>query len=361
MDQHPAYPHPDAMEKFIDLSIKVYDSCMDDAIRDKFDVMARSGMGTFAKGFDWVKSALADSTSGASFSDALKTEINSLGQSSALWNNLRGQVSTAVVSGLAQKIPIPVLGSLVALAAEKGFMEDYRRDLQNEALNEGFAQSRISTEGVLKSFHSPDEAAKATADMFTQYTRLMNHIRRISSTGPEPNADSITEFPFLLAWARQLASGVRVNLYAVERYVAVMQDRLNRVDKAIVEARTQLRKTIAERMCSALQGAYSIGRVKALTYVVEQFNKKGQIPGVESSHAMEEQPIVLSQYATGAPVQLAARLAALMVFNATARGFNANLKKYYAEQDNLGRPRSSSIQGGQGPLPRTGQGGIFRF
>lgn len=215
---------------------------------------------------------------------------------------------------------------------------------------------------MLKSFHSPDEAAKATADMFTQYTRLMNHIRRISSTGPEPNADSITEFPFLLSQARLLASGVRVNLYAVERYVAVMQDRVDRVDKAIVEARTQLRKTIDERMCSALRVAYIIGENKASANFIKLIKDKGQIPGVESSHAMEEQPIVLSQYATGAPVKLAARLAALMVFNATARGFNANLKKRYAEQDSLGRPRSRSIQGGQGPLPQDASSGrYFRF
>lgn len=339
-------PPPDAwVERITSGLATYYDNSADAAMREKFDAIARSGMGTFTSLKDRISSFVSAPRLNAAanhFFDASKAAVQM--KLSQLYAN-RGYFITSLGTTLAQTaleaglgaalVKVPGGKTIASYVGQKAF-EDKFAEIQRDKLNDmraslGQASDPRDTGAIYKSFVAPNEAKEAAGGAFDTYVNLGGLLATLGGAKPIQSWAEAVTFPERAFEARKLASQLNVQLVAVESYLACMRSHLTEVQKVVQQYRAQLAGTLRTGVQQTLQKAFMEGRgagVKALTAAA---NKAG---GVNRIGVMDFPPSAAHSDATGS-IQDPATLLGACIANAAAQGIYAGFNDMYYRSRNL--------------------------
>lgn len=342
-DAQTAYiPPPDAwLEKIVTGLTQYYENAADAAMREVFNTMARSGMGS-ATGFkDKVStffSAPNINSAANNYFDSCKAKVqmqlNQLYANKAYYKSFLGATAAQAalefgIGAVLTKIPGgKTIASLIGNAA----FEDTFKEIQNDKLNEslgqlGQAKDPASGSGIYKSFVSPNEAKEAAAGAFDNYVAVDGILKTVGGANPIKSWAEAVTFPERIFEARKLASKLNIQLVALESYLTCMRSHLVEVQKLAYQYREQLPTTMREGVNATLKKAYDEGRGAGLKALLASANKAG---GINKLGIFDDAfpPSAPHSTATGM-IQDPASLLAACIANALAQGLYGGYSDMY--------------------------------
>lgn len=314
-----------------------YEEAWQEGVKGLFDNMARSNMGIVTGYLDQAKDTYTNlrKTSndkfGITFKPALKQYVGVFLANKNDVASILVTVAEKALTQLANKIPIPHLGSVVSgvisFAADKG-----RAELHTRSVAEADGQLATKTGAAAgKLFTSDVEAADFISKSIDQYKLICKYIQTLPGT--ISSFDDAVAFPGAVFKVQAAASSLNVALVQVRSYLAGMQERLEKVQDVSKGYIASVRRDMPSAVDAVLQSAYSAAYQKGDTDVKQN---KYSSPG---------SPTFQKPAKTGGATQLAAYLA-----HAVAQG-------YYDSGNRgpmaMGRPRAGAMAS-PAPPPRPG-------
>lgn len=327
-----AKPDADALGKAM---VEYYEEAWQDGIKSRFDVMARANMGTVTGYLDQASDTYASLKKKSkdkftvTFTATLKKQVS-------FYLANRNDVASALVSvaetaltQLANKIPVPHLGSIVAqaisYAAGKG-----QEELHKRSVAEADTQLNAHSSGQAGPiFTSDTEAAKAIQDSIDQYKIACKYIQTMPAN--ISTFDDIVTFPSAVFKLQEALSHLRVNLDRPKWYLMGMQDRAEKIEVLSKDYRNTLRNNMPAAVEHVLQTAYYDAQRKGDADVSQ---KKYTAPGWPEFKKPDAR--------AGGATQLAAYLA-----HAVAQGYYDAGNK----GPQIGRPRAGAVASSMPPRP----------
>lgn len=251
-------PDVDALAKSL---AEYYETAWQEGIKGLFDNMARSQMGLVTGYLDQAKDTYANlkKTSndkfGVTFRATLKQYVSVYTANKSDVASVLVTVAEKGLTELANKIPIPYLGSLISsaisLAADKG--REALHDASIEEANKQLA-AKSGTE-LQKLFSNDTDAAAFITKSMDQYKLICSYIQTLPS---QVNSfDDAVTFPGAAFRVQAAASSLNVALDGVRRYVAGMQERLGQIQSVSKGYITKVRNDMSPAVESVLQSAYT--------------------------------------------------------------------------------------------------------
>ncbi|HVB40009.1 MAG TPA: hypothetical protein VNE83_03855 [Terriglobales bacterium] len=338
-DQTAYIPPPEAwLDKIITGLTQYYENAADTAMRETFDLIARSGMGSATGLKDRVSSFLSAPRINAAtnnFFDSCKAKVQmKLGElyaNKVYYKSFLGATAAqnALEFGIGTLLTKVPGGKSIASLISGALFADTFNEIQNNKLNElrtslGQAQDR-QTSGVYKSFTSPNEAKEAAARAFDAFLQVDGILKTVGGAKPIQSWAEAVTFPERIFEARKLASKLNVQLVALESYLNCMRSHLVEVQKLAHQYRTQLPITLREGVNETLKKAYAEGRGAGVKAITAATNKAG---GINKLGAMDFPPRSLHSDASALNPDPASLLATCIA-NAMAQGLYAGFADMY--------------------------------
>lgn len=309
-----------------------YETAWQEGVKGLFDNMARANMGIVSGYLDEAKDTYTNlrKTSNDKFGITFKATLK---QYVSVYLANKSDVATVLVTvaekalnQLADKIPVPHLGSLVSgvisFAADKG-----REELHTRSIAEADKQLAGKTgSGPGKFFTTDTEAAEFIQKSMDQYKLICKYVQTLPAK-ISSYEDAVT-FPGATFRVQSAASSLNVALVSVRQYLAGMQERLEKIQGVSKDYISTVRRDMPAAVDHILQAAYKGAYLNGEADIAK---KKYTAPPTPTFRKPEK---------PGGATQLAAYLA-----HAVAQG--------YYDSGNRGpqltRPRAGAIQ--PPPLP----------
>lgn len=305
-----------------------YETAWQEGVKGLFDNMARANMGIVTGYLDEAKDTYnnlkktSNDKFGITFKAALKQYVNVYLANKSDVATVLVTVAEKALNQLADKIPVPHLGSLVSgaisLAADKG-----REELHTRSIAEADKQLASKTGGgPIKFFTTDTEAAAFIQKSMEQYKLICKYVQTLPAK-ISSYEDAVT-FPGATFRVQSAASSLNVALVSVRQYLAGMQERLEKIQGVSKDYIGTVRRDMPAAVDNVLQSAY---RGAYLSGEADIAKKKYTAPPTPTFRKPDK---------PGGATQLAAYLA-----NAVAQG--------YYDSGNRGpqltRPRSGAVTG----------------
>lgn len=235
------------------------------------DDIAQQNMGTFQKAWDKLSSgpSLKDKLSGEfsrAFQASLKKEIANTALNSSLHEQVATMLKQKVAHALLDRIPIPGLGTIVGIGADKFHFDDKLGETERKILNDG-RRLLGATDNIPYSFDSASEASASASAAFDLYVKLIGDINRMTLNLKD--VDDVVAYPVTVFRIQATASALGRNLFVVEQYVAQMKKQLEEINRKSQAFKKQLPDKIALGIDNALNTAYATGTEKGKTASIE--------------------------------------------------------------------------------------------
>lgn len=327
-----AKPEADALGKAM---VEYYEEAWQEGVKGLFNNMARANMGTVTGYLDQASDTYA-SLKKKSKDKFTITFLPTLKKQVSFYLANRNDVASALVSvaetaltQLANKIPVPHLGSIVSqaisYAAGKG-----QEELHKRSVAEADEQLKAhSSEPVGPIFTSDTEAMKCIQESIDQYKVACKYIQTMPAN--ISTFDDVVTFPAAVFKLQEALSHLRVNLDRPRWYLMGMQDRAEKIETVSKDYRNTLRNNMPAAVEHVLQTAYYEAQRKGETDITQ---KKYTAPGWPEFKKPDSK--------AGGATQIAAYLA-----HAVAQG-------YYDAGNRgpqIGRPRSGAVTSSMPPRP----------
>ena len=257
-----AYPITDTQRQALGQELTTYyDEAWTEGVHALFDRMARANMGKATAYLDVAKDSYA--TLRKKSSDAFMVTFQAkVRQSATLYfSNLPDvaadalPAATAALEQLADKIPVPVLGTvigkLISFASAEAMVE-----LRERAVLRADEQITGASGGsVGKRFTNEEEATQCIEQALVQYKTIGRYLGTIPATITSFQ-DAIT-FPSSIFKVQAAASSLNVSLTQIRDYLEAMQGRLDEIHKVYVEYKVRLNNSMPTAVDAVLRGAYN--------------------------------------------------------------------------------------------------------
>lgn len=303
-----------------------YESAWQEGVKGLFDNMARANMGIVTGYLDEAKDTYTNlrKTSvdkfGITFKATLKQYVSVYLANKNDVAIVLVTVAEKALTKLADKIPVPHLGSLVSsaisFAADKG-----REELHTRSIAEADQQLASKTgAGPGKFFTTDTEAATFIQKSIDQYKLICKYIQTLPAN--ISTFDDAITFPGAVFRVQAAASSLNVGLVSVRQYLAGMQERLEKIQGVSKDYVAAVRRDMPAAVDNILQDAY------------RGAYQSGEADIAKNKYTAPSRPIFRKPDKPGGATQLAAYLA-----NAVAQG--------YYDSGNRGpqitRPRAGTV------------------
>lgn len=251
-------PDLDALGKAL---AEYYDTARQDGMRGLVDNMARANMGIVTGYLDQANDTYANlkKTSSDKFGVAFKATLK---QYVSVYTANKSDLATMLVNAaekaltsLAEKIPVPQLGSLVSsaitYAADKG-----RDELRERSIKEADKQLDAKSGGDAsgKLFDNDKDAADAIQQSMDQYKLICKYIQALPAA--INTFDDAVTFPSATFKVQAAASTLKRSVDKVRRYAAGMQERLDKIETVSKDYISKVRNDMPAAVDNVLQNAY---------------------------------------------------------------------------------------------------------
>jgi len=323
-------PEVDALGKAL---AEYYEEAWQEGVKGLFDKMARSNMGLVTGYLDQAQDTYAslkkksNDKFGITFKPALKQLVGVYLANKNDVASVLVTVAETALSALSSKIPVPVLGTVVAqgisFAAGKG-----QEELHKRSVAEADSQLNAKTKAEVGKFFTSDAAATDFIQKsIDQYKLICKYIQTLPATAS--TFDDIVAFPGAVFKVQAAASSLNVALVSVREYLAGMQERLEKIQVISRDYIATVRRDMPAAVDNVLQTAYT------------NAYRKGESDIAQKKYAAPRPPVFQKPAQTGGATQLAAYLA-----NAVAQG-------YYDAGNRgpqVGLPRGAAMAAASQPL-----------
>ena len=246
-----------------------YETAWQEGVKGLFDNMARSNMGLVTGYLDQAKDTFANlrKTSsdkfGITFKPALKMYV---GLYFANKNDVASDMVTLAekaLTSLANKIPIPHLGSVVSAVLSFG-ANKARQELHTRSIAEADGQLTAKTGAATGQFFTTDTEAQAFIQKsIDQYKLICKFIQTLPAS--ISTFDDAVTFPGATYRVQAAASSLNVALVSVQQYLTAMQERLQQVQGVSKDYIITVRNAMPSAVNGVLQNAY------------EEAHRKGEV------------------------------------------------------------------------------------
>ena len=286
-----------------------YETAWQEGVKGLFDNMARAKMGIVTGYLDQAKDTYANLRKAsndkfrATFTPTLKHYFSVYLANRNDVASVLVTVAETALKQLANKIPIPLLGTVVSavvvpLAADKG-----REELHKRSVAEADQQLATKTGTAPTKFFTTDtEDVAFIQKSIDQYKLICKYIQTLP-TSISSYDDAVT-FPGATFRVKEAASHLNVALVSVQQYLSGMQERLEKVQSVSKEYIDRVHRDMPAAVGKVLDTAY------------EEAYRKGRQDSLGNRHPKLPRPIFQMPVETGGATQLAAYVA-----HATALGY----------------------------------------
>jgi hypothetical protein len=311
-----------------------YESAWQEGVKGLFDNMARANMGIVTGYLDQAKDTYASlkKTSVDKFGVTFKATLK---QYVSVYLANKNDVATVLVTiaekaltQLANKIPIPHLGSVVSAAISFG-ADKARAELHTRSIAEADGQlaAKVGGEKPTKFFTNDVEAQAFITKSIDQYKLICKYIQSLPSS--ISTFDDAITFPGATFRVQAAASSLNVAIVSVQEYLNGMQERLEKVQTVSKDYIATVRKDMPAAVNTVLQEAYK----GAYT--------SGETDVAKGKYSAPPSPTFKKADKPGGATQLAAYLA-----NAVAQGYYDAGKRGPVTT----RPRAGAVVGPPPPI-----------
>lgn len=237
-----------------------------DGVKGLFDKMARSNMGVVTGYIDIGKDSYSNlrKKKADSFKVTYKAKIKNevrlyFGNRSDVASDLV-TIGEKVLTTLASKIPVPVVGSIITALAGVG-ANAARDELHARSISEADKQIAAKSGAELSNFFVSDtNAIKFIEQTINQYKTVGKYAQTLPN---QINSfdDAIT-YPTSVFKVQQAASSLNVAIWSIKDYLESMSERLLIVQKETAKYITSVKTTMPDAVKNVIQQAYADGVIK---------------------------------------------------------------------------------------------------
>jgi len=240
-----------------------------DGIKGLFDKMARSNMGVVTGYIDIGKDTYSKlrKKKADAFKVTYKAKIK---REVKLYFANRSDVASdlvtigeKVLNTLADKIPVPVVGSIITALAGVG-ANAARDELHARSISEADKQIAAKSGAELSKFFTSDtEAIKFIEQTIKQYKSIGKYTQTLPAN--ISSFDDAITYPTSVFKVQQAASSLNVAIWSIKDYLESMSERLLVVQSETAKYITSVKTNMPEAVKSVIQKAYADGVIKGKT------------------------------------------------------------------------------------------------